>query len=64
MLGQAHQAGSLLATNIDAFTLKDLPYFPHAIESVIISVHLPNMLQKGLPSRTARALKPQALDCR
>lgn len=64
MLGQMYQAGSLFATNIDTFALKGVTHFPHAIDSVIISVYRPNMLQKGLPSRTARALKPRALDCR
>lgn len=44
MLGQAHQVGSLLETNIDTFTLKGLPHCPHAIGTTIISVTRPNML--------------------
>lgn len=64
MLGQEHQAGSLLAANIDTFTLKGLPYFPHAVDTIIITVHCSNMIQKGIPSRSLRALKLRALDCR
>lgn len=64
MLGQKHQAGSLLATNIDTFALKGLPHFLHAVDTIIISMQRSNMLQKGLPSRSLSALKPRALDFR
>lgn len=64
MLGWMHQAGSLLATNIDTFALKGLLLFPHAVDTIIISMQRSNMLQKGPPSRSLPALKPRALNCR
>lgn len=59
MLGQVHQAGSLLATNIDTFTLKGLPYFPHAVDTIFISLHRSNMLQKGFRHEVCGHLNPR-----
>lgn len=54
-VGQAHQPSSLLTANSNTVATKRVPYFPHTVDAVIVSVNLSNVLHKGSVTKTAGA---------
>ena len=54
-VGQAHQPSSLLMANSNTVATKRVPHFPHAVDAVIVSVNLANMLHNNSVTKTAGA---------
>ncbi|MDP9831597.1 hypothetical protein J2S45_000276 [Trueperella abortisuis] len=52
---QTHQPGSLFATNINTFTSKRVPHFPHTVDAVIASVNLAKTFYEGRIAKAASA---------
>ena len=51
----AHQPGCVLAANVNALALQHAPHLPHAVDAVIFSVNVANMLYKGSVAKSAGA---------
>lgn len=51
----AHQPGCLLASNVNALALQHAPHLPHAVDAVIFSMNVANMLHESSVAKTAGA---------
>lgn len=51
----AHQPGCLLAANVNVLALQHAPHLPHAVDAIIFSMNVANMLHESSVAKTAGA---------